>query len=82
MWQSPCESEASSDQDICIKRRSACELEGDASLDGLFDFTVILLNILNIVFVVHVRIVLHFDLQRLLTGSLNFIPLSLKSVQM
>lgn len=38
MWQFPSEFEASSDQDIpFIKRQSVCELEGDASIDGLFD---------------------------------------------
>lgn len=42
MWQLPSEFEASSDQDIpFIKRQSVCELEGDASIDGLFDITVI-----------------------------------------
>ena len=42
IWQFPSEFEASSRQDIyCNKRQSVCELEGDASIDGLFDFAVI-----------------------------------------
>ncbi|KAG2695557.1 hypothetical protein I3760_07G018400 [Carya illinoinensis] len=37
MWQAPFEYEASSDQDIFIKRQSICELEGDASLDEIIN---------------------------------------------
>ena len=41
--QFPSEFEASSHQDVCcVKRQSVFELEGDASIDGLFDFAVIL----------------------------------------
>ena len=38
IWQFPSEFEASSHQDVCcIKCQSDYELEGDASIDGLFD---------------------------------------------
>lgn len=38
-WQFSCELDGSSDPDIrCIKRQSLCELEGDATIDGLSVF--------------------------------------------
>lgn len=37
MWSPPSEFDASSnDKAYCPKRQSICELEGDASVDGLF----------------------------------------------
>ncbi|GMY21582.1 DNA polymerase zeta catalytic subunit-like, partial [Fagus crenata] len=48
IWQFPSEFEAPSHQDVCcVKRQSVCELEGDASIDGLIFPHLGFANILN-----------------------------------
>lgn len=83
MWQFPSEFEASSDQDIpFIKRQSVCELEGDASIDGLFDIK--LYHFFFPSLPLHVMLELFFIwfLQRFLISSLKFIHLFHKPIQM
>lgn len=85
MWQFPSEFEASSDQDIpFIKRQSVCELEGDASIDGLFDITVIspFFFCASLPLCVMLELFFIWVLQRSLISSLKFIHLFHKPVQM